>query len=598
MTRHFASPLRSLALVLLVATFAAPASAQPSIAIPPAQAAQSLADLAASGELDRMRAERDAALAAEAEASGEAENADAETTQVAGDSEVEGIDGAAAAESEAEVAEPATGFAPIVQKIDAAFGVIVGWMAAVLFFSVPIPGTGPTPEEWAQAPIVVLWLFGGALFLTFRMKFINVRAFGHAIQVVRGKYDEPHGEGEVSHMQALSSALSATVGLGNIAGVALAVGIGGPGAVFWMIFAALLGMTAKFAECTLGQKYRTVDANGVVMGGPMRYLKAGLEKRGMGRLGVVLSTVFAVFCIGGSFGGGNMFQANQAYSAVNEALMTRADIHLPAWLFGLGMMAAVGAVILGGIKRIARTAELIVPLMCGMYIVAAMFIVLTNLGELPGAVSAIVSGAFGSEAVQGGAVGVLIVGLQRAAFSNEAGIGSAAIAHSAAKTSHPVREGLVALLEPFIDTVLVCSATGIVIVISGVLNDPALADADGAVLTMRAFEQTISWFPLVLTTAICLFAFSTMISWSYYGERCWTSLFGPNSSTAYRIVFLIFVFIGTVSKLTSVLDFSDLMILSMAFPNILGLYIMSNEVAVDLQDYMQKLKDGAFPMTK
>ena len=470
-------------------------------------------------------------------------------------------------------------------KLDAVFGVPVTIMAVVMFADL-LPGPG-------EVPFIVIWLFIGAVFLTVRMGFINIRGFRHAIDVVRGTYDNPDDEGEVSHFQALASALSATVGLGNIAGVAIAVSVGGPGAIFWMIVAALFGMTAKFTECTLGQKYRVVDEEGAVSGGPMRYLKAGLEEKGMSKLGAALSVIFAVFCIGGSFGGGNMFQANQAYSAVNESLVNNTGItEFPSWIFGICMAAAVAVVILGGIKRIASTAEKIVPAMCGMYLVAALFIVFTNISQVPHAIDVILSSAFGKDAMCGGMIGAMIQGIRRAAFSNEAGVGSASIAHSAAKTEYPVREGLVALLEPFIDTIIVCFATGIVIVVSGVLEDPTLADGEAAVLTLRAFEQTISWFPLVLTLAIVLFAFSTMISWSYYGERCWTNLFGAKSALSYRIVFIAFVFIGSVIKLGNVIDFSDLMILSMAFPNILGLYILSSDVRADLDAYMAKLRSG------
>ena len=477
----------------------------------------------------------------------------------------------------------ATGFTA---AVDSFFSTLVGWMVAVMFFKV------------FGVPFIVGWLFIGAVFFTLRMKFVNIRAFRHAIEVVRGKYDNPDDEGEVSHFQALSSALSATVGLGNIAGVAVAVKMGGPGAAFWMIVAALFGMTAKFVECTLGQKYRTIDENGTVLGGPMRYLEAGLAEKGMGGLGKVLAVMFAIFCIGGSFGGGNMFQANQAVSALTHTTEHWFGVELAAWMIGLVLVATVGAVILGGIRRIAATAEKIVPLMCGMYLVAAVFVISVNLGVLDLALAAIINGAFSADAVEGGFVGVLIIGIQRAAFSNEAGIGSASIAHSAAKTDEPVREGVVALLEPFIDTVIVCLATALVIVISGVLNDPAAAEVDGAVLTSMAFETAIHWFPLVLTGAILLFAFSTMISWSYYGERCWTNLFGPKSSMVYRVIFLICIFVGSVTNLGAVLDFSDLMILSMAFPNILGLYILSGDVKGDLDTYLDKLNSGQFKTYK
>lgn len=470
------------------------------------------------------------------------------------------------------------GRSPLETRIDGAFSGVVGAMATVLFF------------ELGGMPLVVLWLILGAVTLTLRLKFINVRAFVHALAVVRGKYDRKEDAGEVSHFQALSSALSATVGLGNIAGVAIAVQLGGPGALFWMIVAAVFGMTSKFVECTLGVKYRVLDENGKVLGGPMRYLHHGLAGMGLGGLGKVLAVLFMVFCIGGSFGGGNMFQVNQAYSAMNNITA----FHVPAWAFGLVMMVLVGFVIVGGIKRIATTASAIVPLMCGIYLLASIAVLLANVSHVPAAIASIVSEAFVPTAVGGGFIGVLVQGFKRAAFSNEAGVGSAAIAHSAARTKEPVREGVVALLEPFIDTIIVCTATGLVIVTSGVLDDPAAATASGAVLTSMAFGTVISWFPIVLTVAIVLFAYSTMISWSYYGERCWVALFGPKSTHAYKALFLMAVFVGAVSNLGSVLDFSDLMILSMAFPNILGLVLLSGEVARDTESYFQRLRSGAF----
>ena len=511
------------------------------------------------------------------------EAAEGEAEVEAAEAEADAEDAAPDAEEAAEAEEEATGFTA---SVDRFFSKIVGVMVAVMFFKI------------FGVPFIVGWLFIGAVFFTFRMKFVNIRAFRHAFDVVRGKYDNPEDEGEVSHFQALSSALSATVGLGNIAGVAVAVKMGGPGAAFWMIVAALFGMTAKFVECTLGQKYRVIDENGSVLGGPMRYLEAGLAEKGMGGFGKVLAVMFAIFCIGGSFGGGNMFQANQAVSALTHTTEHWFGIELASWMIGLVLVATVGVVILGGIRRIAATAEKIVPLMCGMYLVAAIFVISVNLPVLPEALAAIINGAFSPDAVEGGFVGVLIIGIQRAAFSNEAGIGSASIAHSAAKTDEPIREGVVALLEPFIDTVIVCLGTALVIVISGVLNDPAAADVDGAVLTSMAFESAIHWFPLVLTGAILLFAFSTMISWSYYGERCWTNLFGAKSSMIYRVIFLVCIFIGSVTNLGAVLDFSDLMILSMAFPNILGLYILAGDVKGDLDSYLDRLNSGQFKVYK
>jgi len=436
-------------------------------------------------------------------------------------------------------------------------------------------------------PFIVLWLVLGALYFTIKMAFVNIRAFPHALKVVVGKYDHPDDKGEISHFQALSSALSATVGLGNIAGVAIAVSVGGPGAVFWMMFAGFLGMSSKFVECTLGLMYRHVDGFGVVLGGPMRYLRDGLEEKGMSGLGRVLSVIFMLMCIGGSFGGGNMFQANQAFAAVVDRFPGMADY---GWLFGIVLAILVGLVIIGGIRRIGAAASLLVPIMCGIYLVAGSFIILVNIEHLGWAFGVILSEAFTPTAGMGGLLGVLVTGFQRAAFSNEAGVGSASIAHSAATTNEPVREGIVALLEPFIDTIVVCTMTGVIVVITGVYELPGV---NGVVMTSYAFSQAIPWFPWILTITVILFAFSTQISWSYYGERCWTMLFGAKTSMIYRVLFLFFVFFGTVFKLGNVLDFSDLMVLGMAFPNVLGAVILSGKVKAALVDYMARLKSGA-----
>jgi alanine or glycine:cation symporter, AGCS family len=439
-------------------------------------------------------------------------------------------------------------------------------------------------------PFIVLWLVLGALFFTVRMGFVNLRAFGHAIEVVRGKYDDPNDPGEISHFEALSSALSATVGLGNIAGVAVAVGMGGPGAVFWMIIAGFLGMSAKFVECTLGQMYRQTDALGHLSGGPMRYLEEGLKELKLGSLGKVLAVLFSVMCIGGSFGGGNMFQANQAWAAVRESVhqVSGASIAGYDWLFGLVLAAFVGLVIVGGIKRIGAAASLIVPFMCGIYVLAGLWVLIVNYGEVPAAFVHILGEAFTPEAGYGGAVGVLMIGFQRAAFSNEAGVGSASIAHSAAATDEPVREGIVALLEPFVDTIVVCTMTGLVVVVTGAYK----TGGEGIVMTQTAFGSAISWFPIVLSVAVLLFAFSTMISWSYYGERCFTNLFGAGTSLVYRVIFLFFVFAGAVFQLNNVLTFSDLMILGMAFPNVLGAVLLSGKVKERLDVYWKSYKSG------
>ncbi len=502
-----------------------------------------------------------------------------------------------------------------VEALDAWFGAyVVAPLAAVLMFDVifwdnddPALRDLPDAVEWLVQgaiagdahrgqglPLIVLWLVLGALYFTLRMGFINLTGFRHAITATLGAYDRKGDAGEVTHFQALSSALSATVGLGNIAGVALAVSAGGPGAVFWMIVAGFLGMSSKFVECSLGQMYRTVDDQGRVLGGPMRYLREGLAERGLPRLGRVLAIVFAVMCIGGSFGGGNMFQANQAFAQTARVIPF---FEGKALLFGILVALLVGAVILGGIKRIGQVAGAIVPVMCVLYLVAGIVILAVNWASIPEALEHIVAEAFTPRAGVGGVLGVAVTGFRRAAFSNEAGIGSASIAHSAAATEEPIREGLVSLLEPFIDTIVICTMTGLVVVVTGeYLHDFEGPDstARGVLMTSAAFETVLPWFPHVLAVTVFLFAYSTMISWSYYGERCWVFLFGERSTIGYRVLFLGFVVLGSVLKVGSVIDFSDLMILGMAFPNVLGLVLMTPLVKARLDDYMARLRKGSF----
>lgn len=440
-------------------------------------------------------------------------------------------------------------------------------------------------------PLIVVWLVLGAIFFTIRMKFVNIRGFKHALHLVSGKYDDPnHDHGEVSHFQALTTALSATVGLGNIASVAIAISVGGAGATFWLIVAGLLGMSSKFVECTLGVKYRKINEKGEVSGGPMYYLSQGLAKRNMAGLGKFLAAFFAILCIGGSLGGGNMFQANQAFAQFNNQFFDGTGSGVA---FGVILMIAVGVVIIGGIKSIAKVTDKIVPFMVVIYVTFALIIIFMNITNIGSAFQQIFEGAFNPDAVKGGIIGVLVIGFQRAAFSNEAGVGSASIAHSAAKTDEPVSEGIVALLEPFIDTVVVCTMTSLVLIFTGYAADPQ--GLNGAELTSAAFTTEFSWFSWVLTLAILLFAFSTMISWSYYGLKAWTYLFGESKAAdyTYKSIFLIFIVIGSSIGLGSVLDFSDMMILGMAFPNILGLVIMSGEVRADLNDYFARVKSGA-----
>ncbi|MDT7827828.1 amino acid carrier protein [Pricia sp. S334] len=435
-------------------------------------------------------------------------------------------------------------------------------------------------------PFIVIWLVFGALFFTIRMGFINVRGFKHSIDLARGKYDDPDAPGQVTHFQALATAVSGTVGLGNIAGVAVAVSLGGAGATFWMIICGLLGMSSKFVECTLGVKYRDILPDGRVFGGPMNYLRYGLAKKNMAGLGKVLAGLFAVLAIGASFGGGNMFQANQSFEQLSGQFPVLAG---NGFWFGVLTAILVGVVIIGGIRSIAKVTGKIVPLMATIYVLAALAVIIMNIQNVAPAFGAIVDGAFSPSALKGGVIGVLVVGFQRAAFSNEAGVGSAAIAHSAAKTNHPPSEGFVALLEPFIDTVVVCTLTALVLIFTGMHEVEGMA---GAQLTSDAFGSEITWFPYVLGVAVFLFAFSTMISWSYYGMRAWTYLFGKSkkSELTYKLLFLVFVVVGASVSLGAVLVFSDMMILAMSFPNIIGLYIMSGEVRGDLANYWHKLK--------
>ncbi len=499
------------------------------------------------------------------------------------------------------------------QKIDNFFGAATGWFVQLIFKSVPI-------AEGVNVPWVLFPLILGALYFTVYFKLINFRGFFTSINIVRGNYDDVdshtsmvaagdatpagdiketikvEGEGEVSHFQALTAALSATVGLGNIAGVAIAVSIGGAGATFWMILAGFLGMASKFVECTLGVKYRDVDENGTVYGGPMYYLKKGLKEKNLAGLGKVLAVLFAIFVIGGSFGGGNMFQVNQAFQLVEYISGGEESfLHGKGWLFGIVMAVAVGIVIIGGIKSIAKVTDKIVPFMVLIYVAASLWVIGSNISMLGDAFYQIFDGAFSPDSIEGGLIGVLVVGFQRAAFSNEAGIGSASIAHSAVKTNYAASEGLVALLEPFIDTVVVCTMTAVVLIITGELANSTLVagqNTEAILFTTKAFGSAISWFPYVLTVAVVLFAFSSMISWSYYGFQGWSYLFGRTKSAeiSYKVIFCLFVIVGAAASLSSVLDFSDAMIFAMMVPNMIGLVILAPKVKEELAKYMAAIK--------
>ncbi|MGB0838415.1 MAG: alanine/glycine:cation symporter family protein [Flavobacteriaceae bacterium] len=499
------------------------------------------------------------------------------------------------------------------QKIDQAFKPISDFFSNVIFF------------EIMGIPFVLILLVFSALFFTLYFGFVNIRRFPTAINVVRGKYDEldhhsagdselaidgdikgtiedESKDGEVSHFQALATAVSGTVGNGNIAGVALAIALGGPGATFWMIICGLLGMSTKFVECTLGVQYRDVDEDGTVHGGPMYYISRGLKNKGYARLGKVAAVFFAIFAIGGSFGGGNAAQSNQA-TVVLKDLFGLSHSGSGFWI-GVVLAILVGIIIIGGIKRIASVTEKVVPFMAVMYVIACLYIMGANFSILDDAIMTIFNDAFSPRAIGvGGVIGVLLVGFKRAAFSNEAGAGSASIAHSAVKTKYSASEGLVALLEPFIDTVLICTMTALVIVIfndggamfdyggqGGVMIDGVMYE--GAGITSQAFAQYIPYSDVFLTVAVVLFAVSTMISWSYYGLQSWKYLFGKGRTAdlVYKLLFLSFVVVGAAANMGSIWAFSDAMIFAMVFPNMVGLFFLFPEVKSELNRYLEAIR--------
>ncbi|MBC7284215.1 MAG: alanine:cation symporter family protein [Hoeflea sp.] len=480
------------------------------------------------------------------------------------------------------------------QKVNETFAAVTGPFVNLIF--APLPGT--------SFPWIVLWLVVAATIFTLYFGFVQFRFFGHAIGLVKGDYSDPKDAGEVSHFQALATALSGTVGLGNIAGVAVAVGIGGPGATFWMILAGLLGMASKFTECTLGVKYRNEYEDGTVSGGPMYYISKGFAELGLPG-GKFLAVLFSIFCILGALGGGNMFQANQAHAQIAGIVGD-----YPGWITGIIFAAVVFAVIVGGIKSIASVTEKVVPFMGILYVGAAFIILMVNYDMIGWAFGQIFAGAFTGLGVAGGFVGALIQGFKRAAFSNEAGVGSAAIAHSAVRTKEPITEGFVSLLEPLIDTVVICTMTALVITISQqLIVDPAtglyqlteagtsiatVGGTSGVGLTSAAFGSAISWFPYVLAIAVILFAFSTMISWSYYGLKAWTYMFGEGrkSELTFKLIFCVFIVIGAAANLGPVIDFSDAAIFAMAVVNIFCLYFLMGLVKKELISYSSRLKAG------
>ena len=484
------------------------------------------------------------------------------------------------------------------QRIDEAFQPISDFFSKYVFYPI------------GDYPFVIYLLVGSALFFTIYFGFPNLKYFWTAINVVRGKYDKlekndnDSKDGEVSHFQALATAVSGTVGNGNIAGVALAIALGGPGATFWMIVCGLLGMSTKFVECTLGVYYRDVDEDGVVYGGPMYYISKGLKSKGFKTLGTIAASLFAIFCIGGSFGGGNAAQSNQATIVIKNLFGYESTF--AGAMIGIVLATLVGVIIIGGIKRIASVTEKVLPFMALLYILACIYILTVNFSFIDDAIALIIREAFNPTAVGvGGIIGVLMVGFQRAAFSNEAGAGSASIAHSAVKTKYAASEGLVALLEPFIDTVVICTMTALVIItfnstgafvyggdgMGGVMIDGVMYE--GAGITQKAFAQYIPGSDIFLTIAVVLFAVSTMISWSYYGLQSWKFLFGRGrvADLTYKVLFLMFVVIGAAASMNSIWAFSDAMIFAMVFPNMIGLYFLFPIVKEQLKKYLEAIKN-------
>lgn len=478
-------------------------------------------------------------------------------------------------------------FEKLAEKINLFFEVVNGFFAKIFFFDVFFF------IEGIKFPVVVFVLFACGIFFTFKMGFVNIRLFRHSILMTLGFLDRGQDKkGEISHFKALTTALSATVGLGNIAGVAIAVSVGGPGAVFWMLLMGFIGMSTKFTECTLAVMFREKRSDGRIMGGPMEYLKKGLSEIGWPKLGKVLAVAFCIACIAGSFGGGVAFQVNQSLNAISISIPFLQDYK---WLYGLFLILLVGVVIIGGIKRIAEVSGRVVPLMFFIYMLMALVVLIIHYEQIPQAFLLIFQKAMSPEAGYGGFIGVLVTGLQRAAFSNEAGLGSSPIVHSTARVNHPVEEGAVALLEPFLDTVVICTTTALVILVTGVYAQPEYADLvaqqKGAALTSQALFQAHEFFPYVLSVAVFLFAFSTIISWSYYGERCFSFVFGERRALIYKILVLVVIFLGAMATSTEIMNFCDLMILSMSLPNLLGVLIMSGKVKRSLKEYVSNLKN-------
>jgi AGCS family alanine or glycine:cation symporter len=477
--------------------------------------------------------------------------------------------------------------------INDAFSKLADISESVIFYSIDLNLVNAAGDS-IKLPLILLWLVVASVFFTFYFGFINIRYFKHSVAVALNRYPEPNADGEISSFQALAASLSGTVGLGNIAGVAVAITVGGPGAALWMAIMGMFSMSIKFIEVALGVKYRhhpDPENRKNISGGPMYYLRDALNNKGMPYLGRVLATLFAVACIGGAIGGGNMFQANQSFAQVLS--VTGGDeswFYGKGWFFGLIMATMVAVVIIGGIKSIASAASKIVPFMAGIYLIIGVVVIAINFSSLPDALMIIVTSAFSLEAGIGGFVGALLAGIQRATFSNEAGLGSSAIIHATAKTNIPVKQGIAGMMGSFVDTVIICMMTALIIVISGAYK--TTDGIAGVELTSAAMGSAVSWFPYVLSFCVVLFAYSTLITWYYYGEKCLSFLFGEKRwvTLSFKFIFCSFVVVGAAAELGNVIRFSDAMMLSLAIPNIIGLYILAPEIKKDLKEYLRTLK--------
>jgi AGCS family alanine or glycine:cation symporter len=457
----------------------------------------------------------------------------------------------------------------------------------------------PISIAGSEVPVIILWILFAGIFFTFYFKGIAIWGFKHAIDIIakpaEKKQDNNGDCGEVSSFQALATALSGTIGIGSIAGVAISISLGGAGAAFWIFAGAILGMSIKFVEATLAVRYRRFNSDGSISGGPMHYIAHGLTRKNMRWLGQPLSVIFAILCIGGGITGGNMIQINQ--SAKQLVFITGGEhsfINGYTWVFGLLIAIVIGLVIVGGIKSIAKVTTVLVPTMCALYIISGLIVICVHIMDIPSAVVLIVKEAFHPTAIAGGIFGTIIIGLRRSVQANEAGTGAAAIVYATAQTKEPVSQGFVALLETFLTGVL-CLFTSLAIILSGVLKTvPIGSKIEGIELASNAFQSVISFFPYILSLIAILFALSTLISWAYYGQKAWTFLLGEGKKRVltFNLIYCIFIVIGSAMDVEPVINITDAMMIAMCVPNVIVLYILAPEIKKELKKYCQKYKIG------